>query len=197
MKITVTGFKGGNAKTTTAVHLAAYFQERAPTLLIDGDPNRSATGWNERGRLPFTILDERDARRHTPQYQHYIVDTQARPSPGELRDLARSCDLLIIPTTPDALALDALLLTIDTLQGIGAKHYRILLTIVPPHPSRDGEEARATLKARGLPLFRGEIRRYVAFQKAALLGIPVYQVGGPRAKIAWSDYQQIGREIAR
>ena len=35
MYITVTHYKGGVAKTTTAVHLAAYLQQLAPTLLID------------------------------------------------------------------------------------------------------------------------------------------------------------------
>jgi chromosome partitioning protein len=48
MIITIASFKGGVSKTTTAVHLAAYLQKRSPTLLIDGDPNRSATGWSRR-----------------------------------------------------------------------------------------------------------------------------------------------------
>jgi len=39
MIITVASFKGGQAKTTTAVHLAAILHEQTPTLLIDGDPN--------------------------------------------------------------------------------------------------------------------------------------------------------------
>ena len=43
MFITVASYKGGVGKTTTAVHLAAYLQTLAATLLIDGDPNRSAT----------------------------------------------------------------------------------------------------------------------------------------------------------
>jgi chromosome partitioning protein len=61
MLITIASFKGGVAKTTTAVHLAAYLQDRSPTLLIDGDPNRSATGWSRRGHLPFKVVDERHA----------------------------------------------------------------------------------------------------------------------------------------
>ena len=45
MILTVASFKGGVGKTTSAIHFAAYLQQQAPTLLIDGDPNRSATTW--------------------------------------------------------------------------------------------------------------------------------------------------------
>jgi chromosome partitioning protein len=49
MIITLCSFKGGTGKTTSAVHLAAFFQHDAPTLLIDGDANRSALAWSRRG----------------------------------------------------------------------------------------------------------------------------------------------------
>jgi chromosome partitioning protein len=197
MILTVASFKGGVGKTTTAVHLAAYLQRKASTLLIDGDPNRSASKWTSRGELPFKIVDERQAARYARDYEHIVIDTEARPNEEDLRALADGCDLLIIPTTPDALALDALLLTVETLEKVGADRYRILLTIIPPKPSRDGDEARQMLKSRGLPVFKGEIRRLVAFQKASLAGVPVYDVGDPRAGQAWDDYERIGKELLR
>ena len=42
MIVTVASFKGGVAKSTTAIHLAAFLNARAPAILVDGDPNRSA-----------------------------------------------------------------------------------------------------------------------------------------------------------
>lgn len=64
-----------------------------------------------------------------------------------------------------------------------------------PKPSRDGEEARIMLTEAGLPLFKQGIRRYVAFQKAALAGIPVFETNDKQAKIAWTDYKAVGKEI--
>lgn len=195
MIITVASFKGGVGKTTTAIHLAAYLSAQAKTLLIDGDTNRSASGWAKRGELPFTVIDERQAAKYARKYDRIVIDTQARPEQEDLEALADGCDLLIVPSSPDALALDAMMLTVDALKQLGSDRYKILLTIIPPKPSRDGEEAREMLTEAGLPLLKTGIRRFVAFQKAALAGVPVYEVNDPRAALAWADYQAVGREV--
>lgn len=197
MIITVASFKGGVGKTTTAVHVAAYLQKKKPALLIDGDPNRSATAYMRRGKLPFMVVDERGAAKYARDYEHIVIDTEARPEEDDLRSLANGCDLLVIPTTPDAMAIDALLLTVEALGKVGAQNYRILLTVVPPRPNRDGEEAREMLAGRGLPLFKSEIKRLIAFQKASLAGVPVFEVTDPRAQVAWADYAAVGKEIIK
>lgn len=195
MIITVASFKGGVAKTTTAIHLAAFLQMQGETLLIDADPNRSATGWAMRGNLPFEVVDEWRSPRKVRQFDHIVIDTQARPAQPDLELLTDGCDLLIVPTTPDVLALDALVLTLEHLHKIGANRYRILLTVIPPKPSREGELVRQMLLEEQLPLFEAGIRRLAAFQKAARAGVPVYAVKEPRAQEGWQDYVQMGQEV--
>jgi chromosome partitioning protein len=195
--VTVASFKGGVGKTTTAVHVAAYLGRQSPTLLVDGDPNRSATGWTQRGELPIPVIDENQLDRHIRDYAHIVIDTEARPSKDDLATLAKACDLLVIPTTPDTLALDALGQTIETLRAIGADNYAVLLTIVPPKPNRDGEEARELLRKLKISLFKTSIARLIAYQKSARDGVPVYAVSDRRAEIAWGDYVELGKEIVK
>ena len=195
MIVTVAGFKGGVGKTTSAIHLATYLNQNASTLLVDGDPNRSASTWARHGKLPFRVIDERLATRYARDYTHVVIDTQARPTEEDLRVLAEGCDLLLVPTTPDGLSLDALMQTVSALQNMGSSNYAVLVTIVPPKPVRDGEEAQRALDAAGLPVFPNMIRRYIAFQRAAVLGVPVYEVEDRNAAEAWQDYVNVGKEL--
>jgi chromosome partitioning protein len=199
MRIAVIGFKGGVGKTTTAVHLAAYFQDRAPTLLIDGDPNRSATDWARAGKLTFRVEDERKAARSgvARDFEHVVIDTEARPSPADLKDLAEDFQLLVVPSMPDMLSLKALVKTLSALSALGTNRYKVLLTICPPKPSHDAEEARSDLLSEGVPVFRSEIPRLACFTKAALGGVAVRDVRDVRASVAWAAYEMAGKEVER
>lgn len=193
MMITVAGFKGGCGKTTSAVHIASYFSELGSSLLVDGDPNRSATGWARRGQLPCKVVDIMAAPKYSRDFDHVVIDTAARTGGDDLEALADSCDLLVLPTTPAALDIDAMLQTVEALEKLGSDRYRILLTMTRPKPVKTAELAREALS--GLPLFKQDIRRLIAYEKASLEGVPVYATKDRMAKIAWKEYRAVCEEF--
>ncbi len=195
--ITVASFKGGVGKTTTAIHIAGYLAAKNSTLLIDGDPNRSSLEWAEAGNFDFKVVDERQSAKYAKDYEHIVIDTKARPEENDLKILAEGCDLLIIPTTPDALSIKATLKMLAALQTLDTSSYKILITMTPPPPSRDGRDAENILKKNDLPVFKTEIRRYQVYKKASLEGCLVKDVANPYAARAWSDYQKVGKEITK
>jgi chromosome partitioning protein len=194
MIVTVAGFKGGVGKTTTAVHLACFFSGlNGKTLLVDGDPNRSSMRWAERGELPFSVCDFAASVKASRAADHIIIDTEAHPDNETLETLADGCDLLVLPTTADALGLEALLNTTEALNRLTA--YAVLLTKIDSRKMATAEQARSMLEGQDIPVFRQVIRQLTAYEKAALAGVPVQDSGDRMAGIAWKEYQALGKEV--
>lgn len=193
MIITITALKGGVGKTTTAVHLAAYLQEKAPTLLVDADRNRSALVWSKEEKLPFRVASEAGSHGLVRRYQHIIIDTKARPEIEDLQDFAEGSDLLILPTTPNPLDVDATLKAVELISSLQVT-FKVLLTKVDPR-TKNGREARQLLESLNLPLFKEDIPLLVAFERAPQRGVTVRDYPGPRSRIAWKKYEAIGKEI--
>ena len=190
--ITVTGYKGGCSKSTTAIHVATFLSAYGDVLLTDGDPNRTALNWSKRGKLPFTVADERQAMKLVSGRDFVVIDTPARPHTDDLKELAKGADLLILPTIPDVVSLEPML---ETANDLGKANYRVLIAMNPPKPSREGEQMRDELIGEGLPVFQTMIRRSTAgVTRAALQGIPLRDLPG-KYRLAWADYQALGKEI--
>ncbi len=193
MIITITALKGGVGKTTTAIHLSAYLQENAPTLLVDADKNRSALVWSREDKLSFTVASQASATAIIQKFQHIVIDTQARPEPEELKDLTGSSDLIILPTTPNHLDMDATVKAAELLNSWGA-NFKVLLTQVDPR-TRNGRSGREFLTEAKMPLFTTDIPRLVAFERSPSRGVTVQNYSDPKSNFGWQQYVAVGKEI--
>lgn len=130
------------------------------------------------------------------KYSFMVVDTEANPPDDDFGELVHACHLAVVPATPDALGLQSAVQTAAKLQRARPDMlFRILLTIVPPKPNRDGEEAMEYLERSGIPHFATSIRRLVVFQRAVLEGVTVDKLD--RTNLGWADYVTAGEEVLR
>ncbi|MGB3494796.1 MAG: ParA family protein [Elainellaceae cyanobacterium] len=194
MIITVASFKGGVGKTMTAIHLAAYFSLKdGDTLLVDGDPNRSAMGWTTRGDLPFEVCDFKDADAKGNGRSHIIIDSEAHPSSELLQGLIEMSNLLILPTQPQAMDMEATIKTVNRLPQ--NTPYRVLLCRIDSRKKSINAAALEALEDAGIPTFKTMVRSLAAYEKASMLGVPVYASGDAKSQDAWAEFQALGHEV--
>lgn len=200
MIVTVTNSKGGVAKTTVAMHLAAFLQGKAPTALLDNDlKTRSAIKWRARceGEFPFTVASFLSSARVARTHTHLVVDTGQAPPAEELEEAARGSDLLVIPAVPLPGDNDGLVQTIETLRAFGAENFRVLLTKVGPDSLWEVAELRELLKSIDVPVFRTEIPRLKEFSRAWGAGEIVSSRSGVNGARAWAACVALGREVLK
>jgi chromosome partitioning protein len=194
MILSITNYKGGTGKTTTAIHAAAALNKHGKTILLDGDDNQSAAAWNKRGNLIFPVITENELET-AGTYKHLVIDTAARPNADELETIVKASDLVIIPSQPDAVALDTLLKLVTALKKLNANNYKVLFTLVQPN-SHHAEEAKQLLEQLEVPFFNAFITRRAVFARAALSGVTVENQpnGGTEA---WAEFTNLAKEILK
>ena len=161
--VAVANLKGGVGKSTLAVNLAGALAPHS--VLIDADPQATATAWAEPGELPFEVvpmpLGERDP-------SGWIAAVMDRPEKWRIVDLPpmlgaatgaalATCELAVIPVTPSGADLKATAGALDLVRRARAVRGGFLpaALLVPSKVDRRtaaGAEVEAVLHDYGEPV---------------------------------------------
>ncbi|AFY83791.1 ParA family protein [Oscillatoria acuminata] len=196
--------KGGVGKTTTSVNLAATFAEHQRILLVDADPQASATWWVQRSKkgFAFDLAQETDPSllsqlRQVQGYDLIVVDTPPALRSQALAAVASAADYVLLPTPPAPMDLAALIETVrEAIVPVAVAH-RVVLTRVDSRSLGEALEAQNTLMEEGIPTCHAFVRTFKAHERAALDGVAIAQWRGKNAKEAQADYRRVADELQR
>jgi chromosome partitioning protein len=169
--------KGGVGKTTVALHLAtAFHQANAATLILDLDPQASASEWHDAREAELPHVESIQPARlskaiSTAQEigtEVLILDT-APHSEGTALEAARSADLVLVPCQPSIMDLRAMRKTADLLKLVEVPAFAILNS-VPAFGTVADEAAEMIEDGLGLKVSPVRLGDRVAYNRSLITG---------------------------
>jgi len=204
--VSIVNQKGGVGKTTATMNLAAAAAKHSKVLVVDVDPQLSASDWAETGGegIPFDFATESDpailARlREAAAYDVIFVDTPGSiDNTSLLGAVLDSTDFVVIPMEAEPMSVKPLVRTIRSLIEPRQLPYRVLIS---RYDARDGQSAReqaeTLLDQAGLPRFATPIRKYGIHSAAPANGtvVTTYKTSGRRDSHAIDDFNDVALEL--
>lgn len=202
--ITIGNLKGGVGKTTTAFFLAVYFAtfHGLRVLVIDADP-LSQTGYSwyraikkAGGVWPFNLITFPSKHvgdcidDNLADYDVIIVDTGGESADIFKAAVRKSRELIIVAAPTDG-ELErvgpSFTAAEEAASGVSWEiRVRVLMTKVPPPPSKEGEDGRGKLAKGGFEVFAAQATNWKWYRQAIRSTNPLDDL---------AEYQDIGDEL--
>lgn len=205
--IVVANQKGGVGKTTLTMQVAASLSRRHEVLVVDVDPQRSTQWWveNARDTLPFVyagpqnpgVLPKLD--RLGAGYDFVFVDTPGSIDDARILESAlNAADYVLVPLTPEPLAIEPTVRTIQRFIEPRRLPYGVVLNKIDPRVPHQHDRWKMILDSTwGHPRLEQPVRRYRVHADAPLLGQLVTGMADNRRTAgAISDITRLGYEVA-
>jgi len=195
--------KGGVGKTTIALHLAVGAElDKKPTVIIDLDPQASASTWKELRDAEGPIVQPADAQRlpnvlaeaekHGAKFA--VIDTSPNSENVSLV-AARAADLVLIPCRPHLLDLKAIHSSIE-IARLAKKPFFVVVNAVPPRGAL-GAEAKAAIANYDATVAPEHLSMRAAYYHCLVNGQAAqeYEPHGRAAEEATKLYKWIRKQV--
>lgn len=204
--IVIVGQKGGPGKTTTTMNLAAAAAESgARVLVVDVDPQRSATYYAEQAGegLPFSFaeadLGDTDSLSQLSalDFDYLFVDTPGSLMESEANQaLMPTADFAIVPFWGDPLGLPPFVNTVQRVLVPANTPFKVLLNKVNSGRGTDWiNTIRRQLTDSDFSVFTAHITDYVHLTDAPAEGKVVTQLTGERPSRSLKAYRRVFQEM--
>jgi chromosome partitioning protein len=181
--------KGGCGKTTVAVHLALAYARLERTVLLDADPQGTATEWLKRrpadAKNPLVVpCAGREAAQRAlkltreEQVKFVILDLPPHSS-AQIAWLLAEADLIVVPTRPTAADLVTIKQTVDLVHASKRKAGFILNAFRPQLV--EAKEIGPILAGYSLPII-GVLGDRVAYSRGLPAGLGGHELGDEQAQ---------------
>jgi len=202
----VSNQKGGSGKTTLSMNLAAGLSRRGRTLVIDADPQGSASQWSssatEDKPFPVSVISvggnlTHEVNRFSRDYDYVVIDC---PPTLETENTSKAmvvADTVLIPVLPSPVDLWASVRLANTIEQIKQIKPQLKAHIVINQLEPRSALSRAmkdALEEFDIPALNSGLRRRAIYRNVAIEGSSVY-CAGKQAQPAIDEIEQIIEEV--
>ncbi len=204
--IAVANQKGGVGKTTLAMNMAAGLTRRGSCIVVDADPQRSATMWTELSdslrEFPAKVVPAKDEIKKQiiqlqTEFDYIVIDCPPEIKSDSTISAIEISQVLLIPLLPSPMDLWSSTRIEELIKRVQQVNptisaFVVLNQIEPRSAMSRGMDG--ALQEIDIPVMRHRLSRRASYRTAALEGCSVYDLGY-RGQVASEEIDNIIDEV--